>query len=112
MQILFWSSFLNQKQIILINEFKNIFENFFKIKNIYISTCKYDFYKIVMTPFKTGIINKNKFCSFNINIIDEETPLKNEIQCIYFLNMNSFYKKMDVKLGSDLIFYIIDMKVI
>ena len=112
MQILFWSSFLNQKQIILINEFKKIFENFFKIKNIFISTCKYDFYKIVMTPFKTGIINKNKFCSFNINIIDEETPLKNEIQCIYFLNMNSFYKKMDVKIGSDLIFYIIDMKVI
>ena len=59
-----------------------------------------DEYKMVGTSFMP------------INIIDEETPLKNEIQCIYFLNMNSFYKKMDVKLGSDLIFYIIDMKVI
>ena len=112
MQILFWSSYLNEKQNILINEFKNIFEKFFKIRKIFVSNCKYDFYKIVMTPIKTGFINKNKFCSFNINIIDDEMPVKNEIQCIYFLNMNSFCKKMDVKLGNDLIFYIIDMKVI
>ena len=64
-----------------------------------------------MRPKKIGILRKNKFCSFDINIIEEEIPAKNEIQCIYFLNMNSFLNKMDIKLGNDLLFYIVDMKV-
>ena len=112
MQILYWSFYLNEKQTFLVNEIKKIFENFFEIKNIWVNTCKYDFYKLVMTPVKKGLIVKNKFCSFDINIIDENAPIKNEVQCIYFLNTNSFCNKMDVKIGNDLIFYIIDMKVI
>ena len=111
MQVLFWSHNLTQKQNILINEIKKIFEKFFLIKDAVANTCKYDFYKLVMRPIKTGLFLKNKFCSFDINIIDEESPAKNEIQCIYFLNMNSFRNKMDIKLGSDLLFYVVDMKV-
>ena len=112
MQILCWSLILNEKQDFFVNEVKKFFENFFLIKNIWVNTCKYDFYKFVMVPVKKGLLNKNKFCCFDINIIDEEAPAKNEIQCIYFLNTNSFSNKMDVKLGNDLILYIIDMKVI
>ena len=111
MQVLFWSHNLTQKQNILINEIKKIFEKFFLIKDAVANTCKYDFYKLVMRPIKTGLFLKNKFCSFDINIIDEESPAKNEIQCIYFLNMNSFRNKMDIKLGNDLLFYVVDMKV-
>ena len=112
MQILFWSSFPNEKQNLIIKEVTKIFEKFFEIKNIWTNSCKYDFYKIVMKPIKTGLISKNRFFSFDINIIDEDTPIQNEIQCIYFLNTNSFYKKMDIRLGNDFIFYILDMKVI
>ena len=112
MQILYWSLNLSEKQNILVNEVKKFFENFFLIKNIWANSCKYDFYKLEMTPIKKGLLNKNKFCSFDIYIVDEDTPAKNEIQCIYFLNTNSFSNKMDIKLGNDLILYIIDMKVI
>ena len=112
MQILYWSLNLNEKQNILVNEVKKFFENFFLIKNIWANSCKYDFYKLEMTPIKKGLLSKNKFCSFDIYIVDEEAPAKNEIQCIYFLNTNSFSNKMDIKLGNDLILYIIDMKVI
>ena len=112
MQILYWSLNLNEKQNILVNEVKKFFENFFLIKNIWANSCKYDFYKLEMTPIKKGLLSKNKFCSFDICIVDEDAPAKNEIQCIYFLNTNSFSNKMDIKLGNDLILYIIDMKVI
>ena len=112
MQILYWSLNLSEKQNILVNEVKKFFENFFLIKNIWANSCKYDFYKLEMTPIKKGLLSKNKFCSFDICIVDEDAPTKNEIQCIYFLNTNSFSNKMDIKLGSDLILYIIDMKVI
>ena len=112
MQILYWSLNLSEKQNILVNEVKKFFENFFLIKNIWANSCKYDFYKLEMTPIKKGLLSKNKFCSFDICIVDEDAPTKNEIQCIYFLNTNSFSNKMDIKLGNDLILYIIDMKVI
>ena len=111
MQVLFWSQNLTQKQKNLVDDIKNIFEKFFFIKDVFANTCKYDFYKLIMRPKKVGLLRKNKFCSFDINIIEEETPAKNEIQCIYFLNMNSFRNKMDIKLGNDLLFYIVDMKV-
>ena len=111
MQILFWSCNLNEKQISLINEVKKIFEKLFLIKKVMYNSCKYDFYKIVMTPVKVGLIPKNKFCNFDINIIDKEKPIKNEIQCIYFLNMNSFHKKMDINLGTELLLYLSDMKI-
>ena len=112
MQILFWSIYPNEKQKIIINEVKKVMGKYFEIKNIWATTCKYDFYKMLMKPNKTGLLTKNKFFNFDINIIDEEQPLQNEIQCIYFLNMNSFYKKMDIRIGSDFIFYIIDMNII
>ena len=111
MQILFWSHNLTSKQKNLIEDIKKIFEKFFLIKDVFANSCKYDFYKIIMRPTKTGVLQKNKFCSFDINIIEEGIPAKNEIQCIYFLNMNSFRNKMDIKLGNDLPFYIVDMKV-
>ena len=111
MQILFWSCNLKEKQSLLIKEVKKIFEKFFLIKKVMYNSCKYDFYKIVMTPVKVGLIPKNKFCNFDINIIDKEKPIKNEIQCIYFINMNSFHKKMDINLGTELLFYLSDMKI-
>ena len=111
MQILYWSNIIDEKHRIIIDEIKEIFGGFFEIKNIGFHSSKYDFYKIVLIPSKIGVLLKNKFCRFNINIVDKNMPIKNEIQCIYFLNTNSYRKKIEINLGSNLIFYIIDMKV-
>ena len=111
MQILYWSNIIDEKHRIIIDEIKEIFGGFFQIKNIGFHSSKYDFYKIVLIPSKIGVLLKNKFCRFNINIVDKNMPIKNEIQCIYFLNTNSYRKKIEINLGSNLIFYIIDMKV-
>ena len=90
-------------------EIKKIFKDFFKIKKIGYDKSKYFFYKIKMVPYKIGILSRNKFCSFDINIIDLDSPIKNEIQCIYFINTNSYTNKMDIRIGSTLTLYIIDM---
>ena len=111
MQVLYWSHNLTSKQKNLINEINKIFEKFFLIKDAVANSCKYDFYKLTMRPIKKGVLSKNKFCSFDINIIEEGAPAKNEIQCIYFLNTNTFRNRMDIKLGNNLLFYLVDMKV-
>ena len=110
-QVLMWHDKFNNEQIILFEEIKEIFKKFFKIKNIYFDKSKYYFYKLVMIPYKLGLLYRNKFCNFDINIIDLDIPAKNEIQCIYLINTNNYTNKMDIRLGSTLILYIIDIHV-
>ena len=108
-QILLWHDKLNEEQIIICEEVKEIFKNFFEIKNIFFDKSKFYFYKFVMVPYKIGLLQKNKYCSFDINIIDFNCPAKNEIQCIYLINTNNYTNKMDIRLGNYFTLYIIDM---
>ena len=109
-QILFWKNKLPKDDGGIIDNFKKIFEKFFKIKKINYDESKFYFYKFEMKAIKIGTIKENKFSSFNIHIIDKNENIKNEIQCIYLMNSNYYTKKMDIRLGSDVIFYIVDMK--
>ena len=43
---------------------------------------------------KIGLIKQNKFSTFDINIIDYHSNVKNEIQCLYLMNSNYYTKKM------------------
>ena len=108
-QILFWKNKLPDDNEI-IDKFITIFENFFKIKNIQFYESKFYFFKIEMKAIKKGLLKENQFCSFDINIIDYESNVQNEIQCIYLMNSNYYTNKMDIRLGNDIILYIVDMK--
>ena len=63
-----------------------------------------------MEANKIGLLKQNKFSSFDINIIDSKSNIKNEIQCIFLMNSNYNNKVMDIRLGTDVTLYIIDMK--
>ena len=108
-QILLWHDILGKEQMIIFEEVKKIYKEFFQIKKIYYDKSKFFFYKIIMVPYKLGILSRNKYCSFDINIIDLDSPIRNEIQCIYFMNTNNFTNRMDIRLGNTLTLYIIDM---
>ena len=109
-QILFWKYKLPKDDDNIINDFKNIFELLFKIKSISYDISKFYFFKFVTVANKKGWLKQNKFCTFDINIIDYEDNIKNEIQCIYLMNSNYYKKTMDIRIGTDVIFYIVDMK--
>ena len=109
-QILFWKKNLPEDDCGIINDFKEIFEKFFKIKNISYDISKFYFYKFVIIANKKGVLKQNKFLTFDINIIDYKDNIKNEIQCIYLMNSNYYTKTMDIRIGTYVIFYIIDMK--
>ena len=109
-QILFWKKKLPDDDGGIVNDFKNIFEKFFKIKEIYFDKSKFYFFKFVMEANQIGLLKQNKFSSFDINIIDSKSHIKNEIQCIFLMNSNYNNKVMDIRLGTDVTLYIIDMK--
>ena len=109
-QILFWKNKLPEDDRGIINDCKKIFEKCFKIKNIFFDVSKFYFFKIEMKANRIGLIKQNKFSTFDINIIDYESNIINEIQCLYLINSNYYTKKMDIRLGTDITLYIIDMK--
>ena len=108
-QILTWREYLNGNPII-IREFINIFQKYFKITGVFYDKDKIDFYKIEMVAFKKGKFSKNKFLSFDINIISYDDNLENELQCIYLMNSNSYFNKTDIRIGTQVTFYITDYK--
>ena len=109
-QILFWKYNLPEDDVGIIEDFKKIFQTNFEIKKICYDVSKFYFYKIEMKANKIGLIKQNKFSIFDINIVDYKSNIQNEIQCLYLINSNYYKKKMDIRLGTNLIFYIVDMK--
>ena len=109
-QILFWKKNLPEDDGGIVHEFEKIFKKFFEIKSISYDISKFYFFKIETIASKTGLIKQNKFSTFDINIIEYKDNIKNEIQCIYLMNSNFYSKTMDIRLGSYVTFYIIDMK--
>ena len=109
-QILFWKNITPNIDGGIVDNFKKIYEKNFEIKNIYFDISKFYFFKFEMIAKNIGIIKQNKFFSFDINIIEYKSHLTNEIQCIYLMNSNYFNKSMDIRLGTRVTFYIIDMR--
>ena len=109
-QVLFWKFNLPKEDSGIINDFRKTFEKCFKIKDICYDISKYYFYKFEMKAIKIGLIKQNKFSTFDINIIDYNSNVKNEIQCLYLMNSNYYTKKMDIRLGTNIIIYLVDMK--
>ena len=102
-----WKVIYDNSNNILINEFKKIFEKKFQIENIVFDISKIYFYKIKMIAKIIGKIPKNIFTNFDIDIIPYDDEIINEIQCIGLLNTVNSYK---IRLGTNIIFYLTDIK--
>ena len=109
-QILFWKNLLPEDDGGIVNEVKKIYGKFFDIQDIRYDESKFYFFKVEMKAKKIGCLKQNKFSSFDINIIDYDDHIENEIQCIYLMNSYYYSQKMDIRVGSKIILYIVDMK--
>ena len=110
-QTLIWEEVsIKNNDINLIKDFIKIFEKNFIVEQIFRYSSKQIFYKIKTVANKKGTFSKNKFLTFDLNIIDYKEPLKNEIQPIYLMNSNYFTKKLDIRIGTIIFFYITDIR--
>ena len=109
-QILFWKNLQPKDDGGIVKEVKKIYGKFFDIQNIRYDVSKFYFFKIEMKAKIIGCLKQNKFSVFDINIIDDKSNVENEIQCIYLMNSYYYTKKMDIRKGTKVILYIVDMK--
>ena len=62
-----------------------------------------------MKAKQIGLLKQNEFSDFDINIVSNKLNVENEIQCIYLMNSYYYTKKMDIRIGTKIILYIVDM---
>ena len=91
----------------LIKDFIKIFEKKFLIEKILYDTPRILLFKVIMRADKTGVLKRNLFCNFDIEIVDKEKNICNEIHNLFVLNMSiSSCKQLQIRKGSLFYFYI------
>lgn len=106
----FWRTDKNfLENSILIKEFKKIFMRHFIIETIFYDVSKIYLYKIFLRANSVGKITKNKFANFEFEVVQKDQEIQNEIQSIFLLNSNFFADKIQIRQGSNVIFYVIDL---
>ena len=102
-----------------INEFKKYFKDNFKIYDVSYDFTKFYIFKIKMEARNIGkiliiiiflgIVKKNKFTNFDIEIKHWKETLTNETQCLGLLNINQILPKFELRVGTYVIFYFTDV---
>ena len=108
-QILFWKNIMPKDAENIVNSVKRIYGKLFDIQNIRYDVSKFYFFKIEMKARQIGLLKQNEFSDFDINIVSNKLNVENEIQCIYLMNSYYYTKKMDIRIGTKIILYIVDM---
>jgi len=117
-----------------IDEFKKYFSVLFKIYDISYDFAKFYIFKVKMEAkypgtkikyfifnsffinffsnlilFLLGLIRKNKFTNFELEIKPWKDSLINETQCLGLLNINQILPKVEIRVGTYVLFYFTDL---
>ena len=100
---------LIKKNEIYLNVHK-VFSKNFEIKEINYDISKLAFYRIKMLATKIGIFKINRIFNLNIEILSENSQLTNECINIGCVNIYTKSKKIQIRKGTLIILYIIDIQ--
>ncbi len=97
-----------------LDEFKKIFSKNFYIKSITYDIAKFYIFKVKMNATEkgkrnilSGLIRKNKFMNFELEIVEPNNNVCHEIKSLGV--QNHHMKKFDIRLGSWIIVYFTDI---
>ena len=98
-----------------INAIKRLFNTNFIIKDFVYDFSKFYTYKLVLVADKKGVLKKNKYLDFEIEIIDKKingftsdyTSINLEVSNLSVLNHCE--KKISIRIGMNVVFYFTDV---
>ena len=97
---------LTEKNII--NMIMEMYTDCFKVLEISYDIVQMFIYKFKMKAYKEGTVTRNKYMSFDIEVVNCESQIENEVQWLGMLNACQSKNKMMIKIGSYINLYIMD----
>jgi hypothetical protein len=104
------STWKNEKYLskkTLVNEFRILFEDIFKIEYIIYDSSKYYIFKIKVKANRLGRLEKNKYIKFDLEIVDENETINNQIQCLGLMNFSD--RLFQIRRNTLVYFYITEI---
>jgi hypothetical protein len=99
-----WKNVKNLTQTQEVDEFRNILLRNFKIIYFNYDLSNGFMFKVKLLAIYPGVVKRNKFLQFNLEIKDLEEQVTNEISPMRILN--SINEKYEVRVGDKLILYL------
>jgi hypothetical protein len=94
-----------------INMFRALFINNFSILDISYDFYKFYIFKVKLQAKRVGLVKRNKYTNFDIEIKPLTEFTVNETQCLGVLNINHLTEKVEIRLSTYVIFYFTDIYV-
>lgn len=92
-----------------IDEFTSIVNKCFEIKEIYYNVTNLYLFKICLKAIKNGLIENNKYSNIAIEVIQPDNSTTNECQWMGTLNVKYEMKKIQIRCGDKVLFYLSDL---
>ena len=103
-----WKSVENLHKKTIVNEIKIIFEKCFKIERFEYDIRKFYIFKVKLKARTIGIIQRNKYFQFEIEVKEKDKCVVNQTQCLGVLNWVDL-EKIEIRIGECLLCYITEI---
>lgn len=104
-----WKDISNLNKKTFIPNIIDLFKDYFDITNIQYDVSQFYYIRYKMKARTIGVLKRNKFFSFDIQIVDHQEKIENETQCLGILNINSFQSRYMIHVGTHVTFYCIEL---
>ena len=98
----------NLRKKTIVDEIKMFFKDFFSIESFEYDIRKFYLFKIKLKATKVGVIRKNKYFNFDIEIKPSNEPVVNQTQCLGILNWVDL-EKIEIRIGEYFVGYLIEI---
>ena len=103
-----WKNVDNLRKKTIVDEIKMFFKDFFSIESFEYDIRKFYLFKIKLKATKVGVIRKNKYFNFDIEIKPSNEPVVNQTQCLGILNWVDL-EKIEIRIGEYFVGYLIEI---
>lgn len=103
-----WKNVNNLRKKTIVDEMKMYFKDLFSIESFEYDIRKFYLFKIKLKANKIGVIRKNKYFNFDIEIKPSNEPVVNQTQCLGILNWVDL-EKIEMRIGEYFVGYLIEI---
>lgn len=101
-----WKNIKTLTNVTVIEHIQSIFGVCFEIENIWYDIVKYYVYKFKLKASKVGVVCKNRYINYDLEVVNDDDYITNEAVCLGVLNVKASLQKIMIRKGNICVVYI------